>query len=183
MDLTFLLDSSTSVGGENFDKMLRFVDKLVRPLNISNGDVRVALLTFSDYTVIEFELDYFTDKSELRSAILNTVYTAGSTNTADALLALRTKVFNTAADRPEVPNVLLLITDGVSNENSHRTIYEAKRAKLDHIEIYTIGIGMDDTSELDAVTSLPLEGHRVLINDFNNLDDISRIYTSCFGMS
>ncbi|KAJ8320015.1 hypothetical protein KUTeg_001602 [Tegillarca granosa] len=180
MDLAFLLDSSTSVGGENFDKMLRFVDKIVRALNVSNGDVRVALLTFSDYTVIEFEFNRYSKKSELQSAILNAAYTAGGTNTADALLALRTKVFNTANDRPEVPNVLMLITDGVSNQNGHRTIPEAKRAKIDNIEIYTIGIGMNDTSELDAVTSKPLEGHRVLINDFNNLDDISRIYTSCF---
>ena len=42
-------------------------------------------------------------------------------------------------DRPDVPNICILITDGVSNINSRKTVPNALAAHARGIELYTIG--------------------------------------------
>ena len=50
-------------------------------------------------------------------------------------------MFNVAnGDRIGVPNVAVLITDGVSNLNSERTIPEAIRAHARDIHVFAIGM-------------------------------------------
>ena len=58
-DLVFILDSSTSVGGANYDKMKDFVKKFLDSANIDNGVVRVGLLSFSISVKVEFQLNSF----------------------------------------------------------------------------------------------------------------------------
>lgn len=45
-DVTFILDSSGSVGEENFDRLRNFTIAAVRDLEIDNGFFRVAVVTF-----------------------------------------------------------------------------------------------------------------------------------------
>lgn len=60
-------------------------------------------------------------------AIDNIPYIYGSTNTADALKVMRNQMFiPSRGDRSDAPNVCVLLTDGVSNINSRRTIPEAE---------------------------------------------------------
>ena len=67
----------------------------------------------------------------------------GSTNTADSIEAMRNEMFTAEnGDRPDVRNMAIIITDGVSNINSRRTIPEADLAKEEGIHIYTVGIGL-----------------------------------------
>ena len=61
----------------------------------------------------------------------------GATNTQEALEFMRTRQFNTSADRLGVPNVAILITDGESTVQSDQTIPAAARARDDGIIIFT----------------------------------------------
>ena len=45
-DVTFILDSSGSVGSPNFDRMRNFVISVVQDLEIDAGLFRIALVTF-----------------------------------------------------------------------------------------------------------------------------------------
>lgn len=47
-DIIFLLDSSGSVGQDNFERVKSFVGDFVEPLQIHNGNYRVGLLVYSD---------------------------------------------------------------------------------------------------------------------------------------
>ena len=52
-------------------------------------------------------------------------------------------MFNTAnGDRPGVPNVVIFITDGVSNLNSERTIPETLLTHAAGIHVFVVGIGL-----------------------------------------
>ena len=62
---------------------------------------------------------------------------AGFTNIHQALDLMRTEQFNTSADRPEAPNVGILITDGESTVRPARTIPAAVRARDDNITLIT----------------------------------------------
>ena len=65
-------------------------------------------------------------------------YIYGSTNTADSLKTMREQIFNPArGDRPDAPNIAIILTDGVSNINPRRTIPEAETARDQVVTLYT----------------------------------------------
>lgn len=142
IDLVIVLDSSTSVRRENFQKMLEFCKNLLSHANIDSGAVRVGVLIYSTTVRVEFYLEDYTTKEEVFRAIDNIDYMYGSTNTADGILKMRDEMFSsTYGDRPDVPNIGIVITDGVSNINSQRTISEAQLARAeDGIHIFAIGM-------------------------------------------
>ena len=94
---------------------------------------------------------------------------------------MRSQMFNPAnGDRPDVPNVAIVLTDGVSNLNSERTIPEAVKARAANIHMFIIGIGLaDHTDEINLMASPPIEENRFIVNNFNELDLIrAAVYAS-----
>ena len=76
----------------------------------------------------------------------------GTTNTASALDLVTNNMFN--SDRPNVPNIAIIFTDGGSN-NKKATIKSALLAKR-KMTIVTVGIGgWTDQYELKAIASDP----------------------------
>ncbi|KAK3083543.1 hypothetical protein FSP39_025167 [Pinctada imbricata] len=183
MDLVFIIDASTSVGSDNFKLVIRFVEQIVKDLNIDNTDTRVGLLMYSTSTEIRFTLDQHNSKQKILEEIRAIRYNGGSTNTADALLAMRTKVFGTSGDRPDVKNVAIVITDGLSNINALRTVQEASDVHGAGITVYGVGIGLQDTRELDAIASSPTNTFRHNVQDFDQLDALkNQIFPSNCGV-
>ena len=177
VDMVFVLDASTSVTEFNFQVVKDFLIDFLSEASIDDGSVRVGIITFSDDDYLQFHLNAHGDRASLNRAIDSMPYRQGSTNTADALLTMRSEMFTAAnGDRAGVPNVAIVITDGVSNINSRRTIPEAEQARAEGIHIYSIGIGLTDTKELDGMASRPVEDNRYSVQDFSGLhtlrDDI-----------
>ncbi|XP_069108493.1 collagen alpha-4(VI) chain-like [Argopecten irradians] len=172
-DIVFVIDSSTSVGTTNFLRMLKFVKDILAFAEIDSGRIRVGAITYSTGVYIQFHLNSFTSKSQVLSAIDNIPFTGGSTNTADALLTMKSQLFTPAkGDRSHAENIAFVITDGVSNINSRRTIPEAQSAKTDGIVIYAIGIGLTETQELTGISSLPLEEFMFSVDNFEELSGL-----------
>ena len=97
-------------------------------------------LRFSTEVEIQFYLDDYMTSDDIKSAIDAIPYIYGSTNSADALQAMHSQIFNRArGDRPDADNIAFMITDGVSNINYRRTIPEADTARQKRIKIYAIG--------------------------------------------
>ena len=180
-DMVFVIDTSSSVSEENFEKVLRFMTGMLeRAEMIDGGDLQVAAMSFSTHVNVHFYLGEHTSQREMFQAIRSIPYSSGSTNTADALMTLRNELFNPGnGDRVEVPNLAIIITDGVSNLNSKRTIPEAVRAREQGIHIFVIGIGLAGTShEIDAIASQPVSENRFLVTTFDELHYIrTQVFT------
>ena len=173
-DVVFLLDSSTSVGKYAFQEVLQFCKTLLNKTNIDSEDVRVGVVTFSTIATVEFQLNTHTTKWEVFDAIDAIPWRPGSTNTADALQTLYSVMFTTNnGDRPDVDNAAVLITDGLSNIDSRRTIFEAEDAHQKNILVIAIGIGLTDTIELISIASSPATKHAFAIQTFAKLPDIA----------
>lgn len=56
IDMVFLVDSSSSVGKENFENEISFVKRLLSDFNVSFNYTRVALITFSSRSKIVSKL-------------------------------------------------------------------------------------------------------------------------------
>ena len=173
VDMVFVLDASTSVTELNFLVMKDFIKDFLFSANIDGGNVRVGMIIYSTEDHLQFHLNGYRNKIDLYTAIDDIPYRHGSTNTADALQTMRTQMFTAAnGDRPGVPNVAIVITDGVSNINARRTIPEAESARADGIHIYAIGIGLTDTTELDGIASKPVAENSFNVQEFSGLRNL-----------
>lgn len=170
VDIVFILDSSRSVHHRDFTRMLHFTSNLVLNLNIDGGDARVGIITYSHTTNVEFYLSQYQIEKELFTAIGKIPHYEGlSTNTGEALKRTREEMFTAVhGDRPEVPNVAILITDGNSQQPDITKI-EAEISKEAGIHIFAIGIGNVLLYEINAIASEPLEENVFYFRDFEKL--------------
>jgi len=118
LDIIIVVDESASVGSTNFGKTKVFISELVGTLDIdSTSGARVGVVTFGTH-VDQHELINLKDHStvaDVQAAIDALAYTGGGTKTDQALNYVRTDMLTSASgDRPDVPNVVIVITDGKS---------------------------------------------------------------------
>lgn len=168
-----MLDSSSSVGQHNFRKMLAFTREFVSHTDVDGGNVRVGVVIYSTDVHVQFHLREHQTKASLLDALHSIHYTVGSTNTAGALHTMRSEMFTLSkGDREDVPNIALVLTDGVSNINNLRTIPEAQEAQDYGIHIFTIGIGLTDTEELITMATPPATHNSFSLKNFDELQDV-----------
>ena len=68
-DIVFLLDSSGSVGSANFQKQLDFVSRFAQSFDIGPRNVQIGVVTFATTPHNEFNLNTYTVKHDLVTAI------------------------------------------------------------------------------------------------------------------
>jgi len=100
-----------------FLTMQLFLTQLVSRLDVDSGKTRVGLVTFAAKVGDVFNLTDHSSIEKLQSAIWSLGHTGGSTtNTAAALDYVRTRMLTEAAgDRDNVHNIVVVVTDGRSN--------------------------------------------------------------------
>jgi len=114
-DVIFVLDESGSIGTTDFGLMKSFLSQLVGRLDINSGNTRVGLVTYSSDVGTSINLNAHSSVASVQSAISSLSYSGGGTNTAAALAYVRTTMLTSAAgDRSNVPNVVVVLTDGNS---------------------------------------------------------------------
>ena len=106
---------SASISGTNYELMKSFLSRLVGKLDIDSGNTRVGLVTFATNVGTTIQLNAHASAASLQSVISSLKQSRGTTNTADALAHVRTNMSTSAAgDRSNVPNVVIVLTDGRS---------------------------------------------------------------------
>ena len=178
-DLAFLVDNSGSIkdknnGTDNYDTLLDFVVKFVNTLEIGPNATQVGALRFSNVIEREFYMDQYNNKKDLTDAIKRFRYRGSETNIADALQTAREQIFvPERGDRPDVRNVIILITDGLSNNNENRTLPEAKLAREAGIIIFVVGVtNLISEEELTGIASKPTQSHFFKTISIQNLNSI-----------
>jgi len=88
-DIIFALDSSGSIGLENVEEIIGFLELIVNSLNVDGNDSdptvsRVGLLTYADSATVQFHLNTYRKRTDIFSA-MNVQYSGGTTNAADAI--------------------------------------------------------------------------------------------------
>ncbi|KAK7494669.1 hypothetical protein BaRGS_00014067, partial [Batillaria attramentaria] len=170
-DIVFVLDSSVSVGSEDFEFLKQFVTALVSDFDVGPDTVRVGVMKYSDNSSTEFNLIDSASDNDLNGTISGIVYEMGITNTGSALDYLRTSMFTPEnGDRPNVPNVGIVITDGKSSDPAE-TVMAARAARDAGIILFAVGVGSKiDVSELDEIATDPDASHVFTATDYSVLD-------------
>jgi len=153
-------------------RMLGFAINIVRAFSISPDLTQIGVLTFSTSARVRFYLNRYNNSADIITAISRLRITLGDTNIADALRTALTQLFSRQnGARPDVPKILILITDGTANIEERRTIPEADATKAAGIQIFTVGIGSEIKEEqLRTIASMRSYYH--FATNFDTLNSV-----------
>ncbi|XP_046556437.1 cartilage matrix protein-like [Haliotis rubra] len=176
LDIAFIIDASGSIGDENFELVKNFVSEFIGIASMDDGTVRIGVLTFSYSVRLYAYLNSYSTARSLQEVVKNISYDSSSTYTAAGLWAANNHIFvSRRGDRSDVPNVAILIADGISNIDRANTIPQANLLKDTGAKIIAVGITTSNRTkdELDKLASLPLSDHRIDVDDFTKLKGLS----------
>ena len=179
-DIVFLVDSSGSIQKNNWQTIQDFIKNIVRDYTIGLYNVRIGLAIFGNDVQPIFQLNTYSTQYEILNAIDGIPFLDQTTNTAAAIRYMRTTMFTPQnGDRYSAPNSVIIITDGVPrvpndvNEARRLTLQEANLAKAQRINMFTVGIGPELTTEfLAQIADQPINTHVFQVNQVRDLESI-----------
>ncbi|NP_001087052.1 von Willebrand factor A domain-containing protein 2 precursor [Xenopus laevis] len=139
LDLAFVLDASTAVGQEKFNRLKNFVTMVSLQFDINRDVTQIGLVTYSSRPETVFGLDTHDSGSSLLQGIGRASYMGGSASTGSALLRVYNDVMTVQKGaRPGVNKAVVVITDGRGAEDA---AVPAQKLRDNGIMVYVIGIG------------------------------------------
>ncbi len=179
-DIIFLVDSSGSIQRNNWQSVLNFMKRIVQDYTIGPNNVRVGVAIFGNDVQPMFHLNRYSRKSDILTAIDRIPYLDQSTNTPAAIRYMRTTMFSPQnGDRPNAPNIAIIITDGVPRiptdlyEAQRLTLQEANLARSQGINMFTIGVGPELTRDfLAQIADPPTNTHVFQVDQYRQLENI-----------
>lgn len=134
-----MLDASSGIGQENFNRLLNFVTMVSLQFDINRDITQVGLVTYSNQPETIFSLDAHETVLGLISAINRAPYLGGSPSTGNALLHIHNDVMSIQKGaRPGVKKAVIVLSDGRGAEDA---AVPAQKLREDGISVFVIGIG------------------------------------------
>lgn len=169
-----MIDSSESVGPDNFDIIKDFVNALVDRASVSRDTTRVGVVLYSHINIVVVSLGQEVTQDQIKSRVRSMTYLGEGTFTGSAIQQAN-QVFKAA--RPGVRKVAIIITDGQADRRDvvglESAVSEAQRG---NIETFVIGVANQSDplyeefkKELQLMASDPDSEHVFLIEDFRAL--------------
>ncbi|XP_038160859.1 collagen alpha-1(XII) chain [Cyprinodon tularosa] len=166
-DLIFLVDGSWSVGRTNFKYIRSFISATAGAFQIGKDRTRVGVVQYGDAPRTEFSLNQHLTRPALLKAVGSLLYKGGNTRTGDALSYVLTNGFTEAAgSRRDVPKVLVIITDGRSDDPVESY---TKQLRSRGVEIFVLGVHQADEAEMKALASTPFQHHIYRAANFDTI--------------
>ncbi|XP_040199257.1 collagen alpha-1(VII) chain-like isoform X5 [Rana temporaria] len=163
-DIVFLVDESSSIGPSNFIKVKDFLYRIVSYFpKIGPQGAQIAIVQYSEEPRTEFHLNENKDRNSILKAIRSMQYFGGNTKTGRGIGHVLKELFQVSKGmRPSSPHLILLITDGRSQDN---VMQPSRVAHALGIRMIAVGVGAADMDELRSIMM-----HR-------NLDDLFFVST------
>nr|DBA14838.1 TPA: hypothetical protein GDO54_004116 [Pyxicephalus adspersus] len=139
LDLVFVLDGSSGMGQENFNRLLNFVTMVSLQFDINRDITQVGLVTYSNQPETTFSLDAHETVSGLINAINRAPYLGGSPSIGNALLHIHNDVMSIQKGaRPGVKKAVIVLSDGRGAEDA---AVPAQKLRDNGISVFAIGVG------------------------------------------
>ena len=171
VDLGFVIDGSGSIemyGKGNYQKVKDFVKSVVQGFDVSLVGTHMGVVLYSTTPEVVFGFKKYYDKASVLADIDSMYYPGRSTRTGMALGLARTGLFEKGS-RPGVPHMLLVLTDGQSQDS---VTEPAQKLRDFGVTVFSIGIGTNyNKQDLNNMASDPDSEH-VFTADFNDMQTL-----------
>ena len=176
MNLGFVIDGSGSIesaGQGNYQKVKDFVKSVVQGFAVSLEGTHVGVVLYSTTAEVVFGFKKHYDKAGVLAEIDNMRYPGAQRYTGKALDLARTELFEKGS-RPGIPNVLLVLTDGQSQDS---VTEPAQKLRDLGVTVFSVGIGTDYViQELNNMATDPDNQH-VFTANFDAMQTIAQKIT------
>ncbi|XP_075785014.1 integrin alpha-D-like isoform X2 [Pelodiscus sinensis] len=175
-DIVLLIDGSSSIEPEDFEKMKTFLSEIMK--RFRGTDTQFALRQYSHEFQEYFNFTEYSRNRDPDNLVQGVEQIHGQTHTATAIRKVVQELFTSGnSAREEATKVLIVITDGQKNQDPlsySDVIPEAERAGIIR---YAVGVGSafsNDTSkqELREIASEPSYRHVLRVDNFGALECI-----------
>jgi len=165
VDFFFILDSSSSIKDKNFQYVREYVIGLISTMPVGLDKTRVGILTYNNDVIHRVRLNQFDKKSELMAAVNDIPYEGRGTKTNAALeYAVDEALTLENGDRPDVPNFVLVLTDGRATDDVR---VGAPRLR-EKAAVIAVGVGKRiEKKELEHIAGD--KGNVFMVADFRSL--------------
>ena len=141
---------------------------MVSFFQVSKAGTHVGVVVFSKFARLEFGFEQFYDQASIRQAINNIRYLNSGTFTGNGLRKVKSNLFERSA-RQGVPNVLIVLTDGASQDDIVQRSHDLHNMG---VIVFCIGVGSNiDRSQLNVMATDPDSEH-VFTANFDALDSV-----------
>ncbi|KAG1662795.1 Complement C2 [Nymphon striatum] len=178
LDLTFLIDRSSSIDPADFKIGIDFLKALVDEFGAKNGPnvkggTRIAAITFGDKAEIVFNLNDATISSaEVAKDRLDSIKGNGGSTSLNAALQ---KLMVFVKPRINVTRAVFIMSDGKPNSGTGVSPeMQARRLKRNlNYEIFTVGIGKNINAKLlEDIASDPKINHNFYFDKFADFEQV-----------
>ncbi|XP_055151441.2 collagen alpha-5(VI) chain [Symphalangus syndactylus] len=168
-DIMFLVDSSWSIGNENFRKMKIFMKNLLTKIPIGADKTQIGVVQFSDKTKEEFQLNRYFTQQEISDAIDRMSLINEGTLTGKALNFVGQYFTHSKGARLGAKKFLILITDGVAQDDVRDP---ARILRGKNVTIFSVGVYNANRSQLEEISG---DGSLVFhVENFDHLKALER---------
>ncbi|KAM9483900.1 collagen alpha-3(VI) chain-like isoform 3-T3 [Salvelinus alpinus] len=172
-DIYFLVDSSWSMGQENFEHVRQFLYSVVKALHEGGGGrFQFALVQYSGSPKTEFQLSTYPSPLGALAHIRAMAYRGGGTRTGLGLDFLIRAHMNAAAGSRAgvgVAQAVVILTDGRSQDD---VAEPAQVLRLAGVSMFAVGVQDAVDWELREMASVPQDVHIFSVDSFQALRGI-----------
>ncbi|XP_021434374.2 collagen alpha-3(VI) chain isoform X2 [Oncorhynchus mykiss] len=172
-DIYFLVDSSWSMGQENFEHIRQFLYSVVKALHEGGGGrFQFALVQYSGSPKTEFQLNTYPSPLGALAHIRAMAYRGGGTRTGLGLDFLIRAHLNAAAGSRAgegVAQAVVILTDGRSQDD---VAEPAQVLRLAGVSMFAVGVQDAVDWELREMASVPQDIHIFSVDSFQALKGI-----------
>nr|WNX29089.1 VWACP-6 [Colubraria reticulata] len=168
-DVIFLLDSSKSIGEDEFKKQLSFVQQVVEYFDVSRGNIRVGLILYTDVAVAEFNLARYSSKEFVKDAVGRIFYVGGDgRNSHLAIKKADEHMFQYHWVHNYGLHMIVYITTGKATDHEE-AVKEAQEAKKGSM-IFTLGVGSQ--VDMKKLGQLATQDSNQFVFNASSFDDL-----------
>ncbi|XP_064166856.1 collagen alpha-3(VI) chain-like isoform X2 [Anguilla rostrata] len=171
-DIYFLVDSSWSIGQENFQYVRQFLFSAVKTLSEWSDGFRFALVQYSGSPKTEFRLNTYQAPQDVLAHIRSLAYRGGGTRTGrglDFLIKNHLTVASGSRAAEGVQQVVVVLTDGRSQDD---VAPPSSVLKMAGVDVFAVGVQDAAMWELREMASAPLDMHVYNVDSFTALSNI-----------
>ena len=166
------MDSSGSVGADNWNKIKNFAKGVIYDLDAYNIDYQLGFVTFGSSGYVNIHLDRHFDYQVISKLIDSLPWKMESSNIADGIRKARQEIVSGKSN--DIPSLVVLVTDGPASAEQANTETEARMLKtMANTKLSVIGLTRKvNRAEITSLASQPADKYVTIRDSFEGLNDI-----------
>ncbi|XP_066028698.1 coadhesin [Pocillopora verrucosa] len=170
LDVGVIVDSSNSISSVDYNRARDYLVRLAQRLEVSEAGTHMAILLYSWEAHLWHRFTNPQNINALTAKARSLPHIRGGTRTDRALELAAEEFFgwDNSGDRPDKPNVLLVLTDGDTNEGSKP--FSQVTPPLNDASVRRIAVGIGSGIDISELQQIASANHDVIqVNGYQQL--------------